>query len=454
MGQGRGARYLDRVSSAARYDIVVVGARCAGATFATLMSRAGARVLLVDKAALPSDLVLSTHTLHPSGARVLRRLGLGSRLLAEAPPIRTLRIGRGTATLDVHFPAADAEHCPRRRTLDGWLLDAAREAGTTVLERATALRLEQDAGRVTGLHLGDRAGREQLVRADLVVGADGRDSFVARAVGAAEYLDYPAPRVIYWSYWPAPRGYGAEQPGMLVANRSGSVHLAFHTEADQVLVGCAPPREQARAFRRDALGALRADVAAEPLLAALSAGPPSDKMRGYIPSHYFFREPVGPGWLLLGDAGMHQDFVTGNGMSEALVQAETAARALLAGPAQLERWWRERDVAALPMYLFGRVQGARGVPSRLEERVLEHAARTPALAARFARSMTGELSPLEVVSPSTAMRVLFGGLLRGERGLLADFVQRARSSAELGRIQAGRRVLLARCAAPAVARVG
>ena len=112
---------------AERYDIIIIGARCAGATLAALAGRAGARVLLADQAALPSDLVLSTHTLHPSGARVLARLGILARLRALAPPIRTLRIGRGSATLDVQFSADDAELCPRRRSLDGLLLEAARE---------------------------------------------------------------------------------------------------------------------------------------------------------------------------------------------------------------------------------------------------------------------------------------------------------------------------------------
>ena len=440
-------------SFAERYDIVVIGARCAGATFAAFASRAGARVLLVDKAALPSDLVLSTHTLHPSGARVLERLGLAERLRSAAPPIRALRIGRGAATLDLHFSGVDAEHCPRRLTLDGLLVDAAREAGATVVERTTAVGLEREAGRVLGVHLVDRTGREQRVRAGLVVGADGRDSFIARAVQARQYLEYAAPRVVYWSYWPAPPGYGASPdcPGMYVANRAGSVHLAFHTEREQVLVGSAPERERATAFRRDPLGALRGDVAGDPLLAALTLGPPSEKVRGYIPDRYFFREPVGPGWLLLGDAGLTQDFVNGNGMSEALQHSEAAAQALLGGHGRLDRWWRERDVAALPMYQFGQLQGARGAPSRLDERVIEHAARTPALAARFARSLTGELSPLAVVSPLIAARAVLAGAVRGELGLAKDFLQHARRSGELGRIQARHRALLEGCSEPPLA---
>jgi flavin-dependent dehydrogenase len=429
-----------------RYDIIIIGARCAGATLAALASRAGARVLCADQSPLPSDLVLSTHTLHPSGARVLARLGLAARLRAVAPPIRTLRIGRGAATLDVRFSEEDAEFCPRRRSLDGLLLDAAREAGVDIAPCTRAVALERDGQRVTGVLLRDRAGRERRVRAGLVVGADGRDSFVARAVGAREYLAYAAPRVIYWSYWPAPPGHGSdpERPGMYVANRTGTVHMAFHTEHEHVLVGTAPARDRAAAFRQTPLEALRRDVASDPWLVALTEGPPSEKVRGYIPDRYFFREPVGPGWLLLGDAGITQDFVTGNGMSEALLHAEAAALALLSGHAGLQRWWRERDVAALPMYLFGQLQGALGAPSPLEERVIAHAAHTPALAARFARSLTGELSPLAVVSPLTALTVALAGAARGELGLLVDFLRRARRGSELARVLGRHRQLLDR----------
>jgi flavin-dependent dehydrogenase len=430
-----------------RYDIVIIGARCAGATLAALAGRAGARVLLADQAALPSDLVLSTHTLHPSGARVLTRLGLGPRLRALAPAIHTLRIGRGDATLDVRFAADDAEYCPRRRSLDGLLLESACEAGAVVAERTRAIRLERTGERVTGVVFADRTGRERRVRAGLVVGADGRDSFVARAVRAREYLAYPAPRAIYWSYWPAPRGYGADpaQPGMYVANRAGSVHMVFHTEQAHVLVGTAPARDSVAAFRSAPLQALRADVASDALLAQLTSGAPSEKVRGYIPDRYFFREPVGPGWLLLGDAGITQEFVTGNGMTEALQHTEAAARALLGGHAALARWWRERDLAALPMYLFGQLSGALGAPSRLEQRVIAHAARTPALAARFAQSLTGERSPLAVVSPFTAAGLALAGAARGELGLVLDFLRRARQGGEHARLLRRHQALLDAC---------
>lgn len=429
----------------AHYDLVIIGARCAGAAFAAFASRAGARVLLVDRAALPSDLVLSTHTLHPAGARVLRRLGVLSRLRAAAPAIHTLRIGRRDATLDVAFSDDDAEYCPRRLTLDSLLQDAAREAGAVVVDRTTHKSLSMEGGRVTGVCLEGPSGEAVFVRADLVVGADGRDSRIARQVGAIEYLDYEAPRAIYWSYWPAPSGYGrsAQYPGMSVVNRDGVVRMAFHTEGGRVLVGSAPELAQTRPFRADALGALQRDLARDEGLASFTQGPPCEKVRGYLPERYCLRQPVGPGWLLLGDAGVQQDFVTGNGMSEALAQAETAAQAIGGGDERLQRWWRERDVAALPMFLFGQQQGAPGTPPHLDALVLARAATSPELRKRFASSLAGELSPLEVVSPGHAARWVLGGLLRGRVGLFAEFLTRARRAREYGRVTAAAAAALA-----------
>jgi menaquinone-9 beta-reductase len=55
------------MATESRYDVVIVGARCAGATLATFLARGGASVVLLDKDRLPSDQILSTHTIHPPG---------------------------------------------------------------------------------------------------------------------------------------------------------------------------------------------------------------------------------------------------------------------------------------------------------------------------------------------------------------------------------------------------
>jgi flavin-dependent dehydrogenase len=56
VGKGKGAMTK-------AFDAIVVGARCAGSPTAMLLARKGYRVLVVDRATLPSDTV-STHILH------------------------------------------------------------------------------------------------------------------------------------------------------------------------------------------------------------------------------------------------------------------------------------------------------------------------------------------------------------------------------------------------------
>ena len=96
------------------YDVVIVGARCAGATLATFLARAGASVLLLDKDRLPSDQILSTHTIHPPGLDVLDDVGVGDAVRAVAPPTHIVRLRKNDAFVDIEFPGGRAEYCPRR----------------------------------------------------------------------------------------------------------------------------------------------------------------------------------------------------------------------------------------------------------------------------------------------------------------------------------------------------
>src|SRR5690349_1943633 len=68
------------------YDVLIVGARVAGATLATLLGEAGQRVLLVDRATFPSP-ALSTHYFRGGRAlSIFKRLGVLDQMLALGPP--------------------------------------------------------------------------------------------------------------------------------------------------------------------------------------------------------------------------------------------------------------------------------------------------------------------------------------------------------------------------------
>jgi len=184
-------------------DVLIVGARCAGSALAAFVARSGASVLVVDRDPLPSDVVLSTHTIHPPATDVLDELGVGDAMRSVAPPTHGMRLRKDRALVDIAYADGRAEYCPRRERLDGLLQNAARAAGATVLDRTRVQELVWEGKRVAGVRTIGPDGSKEL-RARLVVGADGRHSTVARLVAAEEYLGYDAPRAMYWGYWDAP----------------------------------------------------------------------------------------------------------------------------------------------------------------------------------------------------------------------------------------------------------
>jgi flavin-dependent dehydrogenase len=164
-------------------DVVVVGARCAGAATAMLLARAGHDVLVVDRAQFPSD-TISTHSIARPGVVQLARWGLLQAVVdSGAPACRRVDLyspdGVVTRVVkDRH--GTDFLVNPRRVVLDELLLEAALAAGARVLTGCWAESLVRDGrGRVAGLRARTHD-RQVEVRARHVVGADGVGS---RGVG-------------------------------------------------------------------------------------------------------------------------------------------------------------------------------------------------------------------------------------------------------------------------------
>src|SRR3954447_24662036 len=129
-------------------DVVVVGARCAGAATAMLLARAGARVALIDRSPLGSD-TLSTHALMRAGALQLDRWGLLDEVRdAGTPPVKRTIFRYGPASTTVTLKplrGVDALYAPRRTVLDRILVEAARDAGATVVLGTSVTDLLTDA---------------------------------------------------------------------------------------------------------------------------------------------------------------------------------------------------------------------------------------------------------------------------------------------------------------------
>ena len=176
------------MTTAARpdYDIIIIGARCAGAATARLLARGGARVLVLERGTLGSD-TLSTSFLMRSAVLQLHRWGVLPRLIeAGTPPVSTTHFHYASRTVSVAM--REPLYAPRRTLLDPLLVVAAREAGAEVLfgQRVTGL-LRRFDGRVRGVEVEQGHAVRRSITAHTVIGADGLPSSMARWVDAQTY---------------------------------------------------------------------------------------------------------------------------------------------------------------------------------------------------------------------------------------------------------------------------
>ena len=382
-----------------RYDVIVVGARCAGSPTAMLLARKGYKVLVVDRATFPSDTV-STHLLHPPGVAALGRWGLLERLLATGcPPIHTYTFDFGPFIISGAPGTADARvaYAPRRTVLDKLLVDAAAE----VREGFTVQEVLTDDGHVTGVRGHSGAGGTVTERARVVVGADGRHSMVARAVQPQEYHQQPPLQVSYYSYWS-----GLPMEGRFATwIRPDRGFAAWPTHDDLTLVIGGWPYAEFHANKHDIQGTYHKMLELAPAFAdRIRAATREARFVGTAVPNYF-RKPSGPGWALVGDAGYNKDFITAQGMHDAFRDAELCATALdeaFTGTHSLETamgaYQATRDTQVLPMYELTTQLATLQPPPPDLQRLLGVVHGNQAAMDGFARTMAGVTSPAEFFS--------------------------------------------------------
>lgn len=349
------------------YDVIVVGARVAGSASAMLLARAGLSVLAVDKAAFPSD-TLSTHQVQLPGIARLERWGLLGRIAAAGTPAtRRVRFDPGPVVLEGSYPAfeaIDALYSPRRSLLDTILVEAAREAGAEVRERFTVEEIVITDGRATGVRGRDRDGASTIESARVVIGADGRHSLVAKTMRPRSYHEKPALTFAYYTYWDGVPIDGGEMYG-----RPRRLIGAWPTNDGLVMTYVAGPIDEFREFRSDIeTNMLSALDQAGDLGERVRGGARAERYYGTALTGNYFRTPYGPGWALVGDAGLAMDPVTGQGISDAFRDAELLSNAIAAGlnggatlDAALAEYERARNNTVKPMYHFTQMS-RRSVP--------------------------------------------------------------------------------------------
>ena len=372
--------------AADRYDVVVVGARCAGAPLAALLARAGARVAVVERASFPSD-TLSSHLFEVDALAFLDRLGVSEALRATGAPLveRTdMRVEDLRLAMELPQRPGDVGGMVsvRRLLLDPLLAAAAEEAGADLRTATEVTSLVEDDGRVVGVLVksqgsgsgggvkavgrgggggndegSDGGGREAELRARLVVGADGRHSTVAKLCGARRYNVTPNQRPVYWAFFEG-ADMGAE-PTFLTHRWDERFILGIPSDSGLYQVLIWPEMDELEDFRADPTAAFMAHACTcEPIARALADARQVGKVLGAVRWEGFFREASGPGWVLSGDAGHFKSPSPGRGIGDAFLQADSLASAIVGAlggsdrelDATTARWGRERDRAFAEHY--------------------------------------------------------------------------------------------------------
>ncbi|WP_344015286.1 NAD(P)/FAD-dependent oxidoreductase [Streptomyces thermospinosisporus] len=415
------------------YDAIVVGARISGASTALLLARHGHRVLLVDRARFPSPTSSSTNLIHPPGVQRLARWGVLDRLGDPTiPRISRYRLESGPVRLEARLPAVeDVDYAlsPPRLALDEALVRCAADAGAEVREEASVQELLRDAcGTVVGIAGTSRQSGRFQEKGTVVIGADGKNSKVARLAGARQYRAEPVLSKSLWTYWE-----GLEQPSLVRTYRKNRRHpFTWPTHDGLSIVGVAwptpdfPSPGSGEAADRAVIAAL-ADVDPE-LADEVRAGRRAGRwLTGSVPN--FLRTPNGPGWALVGDASATRDPITASGITHAVLGAELLADAVHRGLSggrgmdlELAAYARARDALVRDHYDYTR-DYARILEHTREERALIGAMSRSPWHARHMIGLFAAVVPPDVFYCRRSFRELFdyldeeGGMPRSIRML-------------------------------------
>jgi len=320
--------------------------------------------------------------------------------------------------------------CPRRSILDRILVEAALEAGAEIRGDLVVEKLLVNDGQVTGVSSrlkSIQAAREIRVgeKAALVVGADGKHSLIAKSVQAPEYQVKPVLACVFYTYW---EGFGPSNGELYYLTRE-AIGL-WPTNSGLINIFAAYPVNEFQAIRGNIEARFWKTVESVPGLAErLRNGRRVERFYGTADLPAFYRRPYGPGWALVGDAGMTLDPFTGQGIGNAFRDAERLVDALDAGfsgrstfEAALATYEHERNEDTLPMYEFTEKLAAFS-PLPCEQRLL--------LAAlvdkqegirRLLGALSGSISLNEFFSPSSLLHIM------GMRGMLSTFSSRLKKS--------------------------
>ncbi|MGZ4134276.1 MAG: NAD(P)/FAD-dependent oxidoreductase [Tumebacillaceae bacterium] len=318
-----------------KYDAIVVGARCAGSTVATFLSRAGYQVLMVDRTFFPSD-VISTHTIFNNTVDTLNDLGVLDKLLeTDTPEVLSMRAQFDDVVIDGAMPEYNGERrsfCFRRTHFDKIMLDHARsQENVTAIEGVRVTEVIQEDGVVVGIRGRDREGNAVEYRAKIVIGADGRNSTIRREVGATTKMAVATEYATFYGYFDNVLSH--TEPKFEIYQIGKNRAYIFPTsDGCHVIAACFPHQDTywMERMKTDGEQAVRdyfASIIPESV-ERLAPARLTEPVKGIIDFNNHWFEGMGAGWALVGDAICFKDPGMGQGMHDAIFGGRILANLL------------------------------------------------------------------------------------------------------------------------------
>lgn len=316
------------------YDVAIVGASIAGSTAASLFAREGLRVALLERNKdLNAYKKVGTHYIQPEAMPTIQRLGLAEAIEA-AGGVRNG--GKAWTRYGWIGGGVNAKHYGyniRRQVLDPLLHHHVAANPAVDFMLGTSLReLIFDEDRVVGLRASGPDRETIEIRAQLVVGADGRYSQTAELAGLPAQVD-PNERFVYFAHFrnlPLASGQSSQvwylEPG---------VAYALPNDAGITVLALMLPKSELAEFKRDVQGNFVKFFDTLPDGPNLRRAEQVTEMRGMLNMPNISRTTTAPGLALIGDAALTSDPLWGNGIGRAFQSAEwlvdRTARALRRG---------------------------------------------------------------------------------------------------------------------------
>jgi len=380
-----------------------------------LLGRKGYRVLLVDRGSFPSD-VISTHYVHVSGISILNRWGILDRIAAtNCPAIGEALFHFGEIKFTGVAPplaGIDVAYAPRRTVLDKILVDAALEAGVELRENYTAEELMWDGSRITGIKGRLKNGASVVEQGRIVIGADGKDSLVARTSQAPVYNATDPLCAVYYGYWS-----GLSVLNVQVYVRDGWAIILFPTNDGLTTVVQCWRSEVFPNYRSDSEGTFMKciDLCTE-ITDQVRQGKRESRIAGIVETPSFFRKPFGPGWALVGDAGYYKNPLSAQGITDGFRDAELLAEAIDAGLSgrqaiedALAEYEQTRNQTVMPIYQYTNDRATLKPPPPEFVQLLMALPGNQEATNRFIGLDAGTVSVADFFSPDSIQKIIKSG---------------------------------------------